>query len=48
MGAYEKVLGCLYGMATGDALGVPTSFMTPEYIKKTWGWIRKGIFSTMA
>lgn len=36
---YERVLGCLYGMATGDALGVPSSFMTPDYIAKTWGWI---------
>ena len=36
---YEKVLGCLYGMATGDALGVPSSFMTQDYVAKTWGWI---------
>ncbi len=36
---YDRVLGSLYGMACGDALGVPTSFMTQEYIQKTWGWI---------
>ena len=36
---YDRVLGCLYGMASGDALGVPSSFMTQEYIQKTWGWI---------
>lgn len=37
--AYERVVGCLYGMSTGDSLGVPSSFMTPDYIQKTWGWI---------
>lgn len=36
---FDRVLGSLYGMATGDALGVPSSFMTPNYIAKTWGWI---------
>jgi len=35
----ERVAGGLYGMAIGDSLGVPSSFMTPEYIRKTWGWI---------
>lgn len=35
----ERTLGSLYGMATGDALGVPSSFMTQAYIAKTWGWI---------
>ena len=34
---YDKVLGSLYGMATGDALGVPSSFLTPEHIKRVWG-----------
>ena len=36
---YERVLGSLYGMATGDALGVPSSFLTPEHINRVWGWI---------
>lgn len=36
---FESVAGSLYGMATGDALGVPSSFMTQAYVKKTWGWI---------
>ena len=36
---HERVLGCLYGMATGDALGVPSSFLTPEHIRRVWGWI---------
>lgn len=35
----DRVLGSLYGMATGDALGVPSSFLTPEHIKRVWGWI---------
>ena len=35
----ERVLGCLFGMACGDAMGVPSSFMTPDYIARTWGWI---------
>lgn len=37
--AFERTLGSLYGMATGDALGVPSSFTTPEHIQKVWGWI---------
>ena len=37
--ARERVVGCLYGMSTGDSLGVPSSFLTPDYIQKTWGWI---------
>lgn len=36
---YERTLGCLYGTATGDALGVPSSFLTPERIKELYGWI---------
>ena len=35
----ERVLASLYGMASGDALGVPSSFLTPEQIKENWGWI---------
>lgn len=36
---YERILGCLYGMATGDALGVPSSFQTISQIREKWGWI---------
>lgn len=36
---YDRVLGCLFGMATGDALGVPSSFLTPTHIREAWGWI---------
>lgn len=39
MEAIKRVTGSLYGMAAGDALGVPSSFMTQEYIAGTWGWI---------
>jgi ADP-ribosylglycohydrolase len=39
MNAYERALGSLYGMATGDALGVPSSFQTMEQIRQKWGWI---------
>lgn len=39
MDVLERVAGSLYGMATGDALGVPSSFMTQKYIAETWGWI---------
>lgn len=39
MDAFERVTGSLYGMAAGDALGVPSSFMTQKYIAETWGWI---------
>ncbi len=35
----ERVLASLYGMATGDALGVPSSFLTQNQIRSTWGWI---------
>lgn len=37
--AFERTLGSLYGMATGDALGVPTSFQTLAQIRQKWGWI---------
>lgn len=35
----SKVVGCLYALACGDALGVPSSFMTQKYVAKRWGWI---------
>ncbi len=39
MDNYERVLGSLYGMAAGDALGVPSSFQTRSQIIEKWGWI---------
>ena len=38
---YDRVLGSLYGIATGDALGMPASFLRPEYIKEKFGWVNK-------
>ena len=35
----ERTLGCLWAMACGDALGVPSSFLTPEQIQSKYGWI---------
>lgn len=36
---YNKILGCLTGIAIGDALGMPTEFMTPKRINQTYGYI---------
>ncbi len=35
----NRVLGCLNGIGIGDALGVPSSFLTPKQIQDNWGWI---------
>lgn len=35
----KRVAGSLYGMATGDALGVPTSFLTIHQIREKYGWV---------
>ena len=35
----DRVLGCLYGIAIGDAMGMPTSFLTPEEIQQRYGWV---------
>lgn len=37
--AMDRVLGCFYAMAAGDALGVPTSFLTQKQVKSKYGWI---------
>lgn len=39
----ERTLGCLWAMACGDALGVPSSFLTPEQIKSKYGWMTRSI-----
>ncbi|MDD5766455.1 MAG: ADP-ribosylglycohydrolase family protein, partial [Candidatus Marinimicrobia bacterium] len=31
---YDRILGCLVGVAAGDAMGMPTSMMSPETIRK--------------
>ncbi|SMB89828.1 ADP-ribosylglycohydrolase [Thermanaeromonas toyohensis ToBE] len=33
----EKYLGCLWGLALGDAMGMPTEFLTPEEIASRFG-----------
>ncbi len=35
----NRALGCLYGGAIGDAMGMPASFMSPEQVKKVYGKI---------
>jgi len=34
---FEKAYGCLAGLALGDALGMPTEFLTPEQIMAAYG-----------
>jgi len=34
---FDKAWGCLAGLALGDALGMPTEFMTPEQIAAEYG-----------
>ena len=36
---WDRTLGCLYGMAIGDAMGMPTSFFTPDEIRQRYGWV---------
>ena len=43
----EKAYGCLAGLALGDALGMPTEFLTPERIAAEYGPIR-GLVSPAA
>lgn len=35
----NRAMGCLYGGAIGDAMGMPASFMSPEQVKKVYGRI---------
>ncbi len=39
MNLYKKILGCLAGLALGDALGCPTEFMTRTQIRAESGWV---------
>jgi ADP-ribosylglycohydrolase len=36
---FDKAWGCLAGLALGDALGMPTEFLTPEQIVAEYGWV---------
>lgn len=40
---YDRALGCLLGVAAGDALGMPASFMTPGQIRRRYGRIERFI-----
>ncbi len=35
----NRAAGCLAGVAIGDAMGLPTQFLTPEEIESEFGWI---------
>jgi ADP-ribosylglycohydrolase len=35
-----KAWGCLAGLALGDALGMPTEFLTPGQIAAEYGWVK--------
>lgn len=37
----QKILGSLVGVALGDALGMPTEFMTQQAIRETYGIVRE-------
>ena len=39
METISRILGSFYAMASGDAMGVPSSFLTPQEIRESWGWI---------
>ncbi len=39
MNLFDRVYGCLAGLALGDCLGMPTEFLTPEQIKQEFGWV---------
>jgi ADP-ribosylglycohydrolase len=36
-----KIYGCLAGLAIGDALGMPTEFLSPEEIAQQYGWVNR-------
>ena len=36
----ERFVGCLVGLAMGDALGAPLEFLSREQIAETWGEVR--------
>jgi ADP-ribosylglycohydrolase len=36
----KRIKGCLIGVAAGDAMGMPSSMMSPETIRKVFGKIR--------
>jgi ADP-ribosylglycohydrolase len=41
MEIFEKAFACLAGLAIGDAMGMPTEFMTPSLISENYGWVQE-------
>ncbi len=39
MNYFDRVYGCLAGIALGDALGMPTEMLTQEQISSQYGWV---------
>lgn len=39
MNYFDRVYGCLAGIALGDALGMPTEMLTQEQIAREYGWV---------
>lgn len=39
LNVYDKFLGSLYGTAIGDAMGMPTTFLSRSEIKKRYGFV---------
>lgn len=37
---YDKILGCLIGVGIGDAMGMPTEFLSPCQIREHFGEVR--------
>jgi len=35
----KKIYGCLAGLCLGDAMGMPTEFLTPVQIRELYGWV---------
>jgi len=35
----KRIMGCLVGVAAGDAMGMPSSMMSPQTIRNTFGYI---------
>lgn len=39
MNLYDRIYGCLAGLALGDSMGGPTEFLTRTQIKAEYGWV---------
>ena len=35
----KRILGCLYGQATGDAMGMPSELWPKSRVRQHFGWI---------